>query len=1100
MSFIFSYSILPIVYKIWFEAACDNDIATLKECLADGVDMEALVCDKVPNFRYKMWKNSDNPALILAAGCGCQEACEFLLQMGADINAVSKDGLGVLHTTILLGQLEMARYFIAKEADIDLCSPDGQTPLSLAIMLGHDDLAEELIENNANCQIRNREGYSAYDIAIMLDNQKVVNSLIAHDMVDCNDDSTEPTTSTYRKWFNAACENDLKVLQKCLDNGVDIESTPIDKVSSYFSHDDWKIDKLELPLYPALTIAAMCNHFETVQYLLDQGANINAVGKRITTALHLTLLSDEQEMARFLILKGADVNLCDRNGITPLFMATSSSNFDMVYLLVLAGSNLKAKNGSKWSIAADQAKSLGHFGIHLFLVEDAPKIVKQLQRYQDECKRPDKNTYEIKKKRSQRILFSFSMHDHMKILKVIRFLEARGYEIRENIFTSTILDMVNSIQNCGVICMVMPSRVEEVSKFRLRVEYARLCNRPLLVTYFQSPDCLEYGLKLIIKEECIIKLIPDGNDTITVNSPICSQIRSLTRLNINDCTQINKEMFTSYDIIGQYNITSKIRKCALPVDDSCDIDSFVVNHNHDDKNIQNDIEQRRHQLIVSKPNSVEIVISPPNAELEKAHNIEREMLLMSKYYDSLSRSDSLPAKLSDGNYKQQKTTNIQNNHSSVKMSNFKNETIIESSCVKSHYDLDNDVQQANIENGKTKNPDSEFNSTTNQTECEETSIKDLDECRSSLDKVCDDNNIQEDQEPSHHQKRRHHHHTSKHESSRHRSNSIKEKRKRMRSKVMKTSQSNDDDSMYEGLDDTSGKETNFDSHDNSSDFATSPPSSFDMFSDRESISRSPRDSLYSLNSFLNGYYSEKDDDKLTLTATTVKTVTKVSNGTMITLNKYQDDNVDDRQIEVDKAPNDLPLEPDAQDNHHSEQDISKIDIAVNNSIVTISKNPVSFTLGCDSDVESPSGNHLSDDQCSPTVNDSLNHQSTIPLICIDEISACSPSSTLNETIYKRHSGLKNKVFNDESGLNFLQWSCDDVVNWLQEITLAQYDEKFRAADIDGIALFELWKSSVAYSPIEFHQVLKDSGVLSPGHRLKLKHHLHKLKDSFDGSL
>lgn len=69
------------VYKKWFEGACDNDIAALKECLKDGVDMEALVCDKVPNFRYKMWKNSDNPALILAAGCGCHEACEFLLQM-----------------------------------------------------------------------------------------------------------------------------------------------------------------------------------------------------------------------------------------------------------------------------------------------------------------------------------------------------------------------------------------------------------------------------------------------------------------------------------------------------------------------------------------------------------------------------------------------------------------------------------------------------------------------------------------------------------------------------------------------------------------------------------------------------------------------------------------------------------------------------------------------------------------------------------------------------------------------------------------------------------------------------------------------------------
>lgn len=76
--------------------------------------------------------------------------------------------------------------------------------------------------------------------------------------------------SAYRKWFCAACENNISVLEKCLERKVDIEATPIDKVSSYFSHDDWQIDKLELPLYPALTMAAMCNHFEAVQYLIDQ--------------------------------------------------------------------------------------------------------------------------------------------------------------------------------------------------------------------------------------------------------------------------------------------------------------------------------------------------------------------------------------------------------------------------------------------------------------------------------------------------------------------------------------------------------------------------------------------------------------------------------------------------------------------------------------------------------------------------------------------------------------------------------------------------------------------------------------------------------------
>ena len=87
-----------------------------------------------------------------------------------------------------------------------------------------------------------------------------------------------------------------------------------------------------------------------------------------------------------------------------------------------------------------------------------------------------------------------------------------------------------------------------------------------------------------------------------------------------------------------------------------------------------------------------------------------------------------------------------------------------------------------------------------------------------------------------------------------------------------------------------------------------------------------------------------------------------------------------------------------------------------------------------------------------------------------------------------------------SDLDFIQWSHNDVVRWLTDIHLAQYNEKFKAADIDGIVLFELWKSSVAYSPSEFHQILKDIGVISPGHRLKLKHYLHKLKDSSCNSL
>lgn len=560
----------------------------------------------------------------------------------------------------------------------------------------------------------------------------------------------------------------------------------------------------------------------------------------------------------------------------------------------------------------------------------------------------------------------------------------------------------------------MPTRSEEISKFRLRVEYARLCNRQLLVTYIQHADYLEYGLKLIIKEEFILKLLPDGDGGITVNSPICNRIRSLTRLNISDCTEINKDNYSSYDIIGQYNVTSKIRKCALPVDDSCDCDNFVVNHNHDEKDIPKGIEKRRNQLSISKPNSVEIVISPPNAELEKAHNIEREMLLMSKYYDSLSRSDSLPTKMFDKTGQRMSALSNHNhnhNHHNGVAKKEENETQI---SINPPQVNDNIASPDMTENGIADNsPHVETDSKIPETKPIEKDVNGFEKQHNNDDSRYDyqsqPSSQSTPQHESHDQQKNHH------ERTRHRSSSIKEKRKRMRSKVMKTSHSNDDDSNYDALDDTSGKETNFDSRDYSSDITVSPPSSFDMFSDRESVTRSPRGSIFSLSSFPNGYISEKDDDKIGLTATSALPTT---NGNAVK-ESFNDDeknvNISSQINNIDKTPNYLPLQYDNGDNNNNARDDYQGNHTNNSSTTTSPTSPISTTHGCNSNVESPSGNNLSDDPGNHSMNGILSHEFNLPLICIDEIGACLPSSTLDATINKRYSGLKDNIFHSESG-------------------------------------------------------------------------------------
>jgi ankyrin repeat protein len=75
----------------------------------------------------------------------------------------------------------------------------------------------------------------------------------------------------------------------------------------------------------------------TVKFLLDHGANINAKGKEKRTPLMLAVMGDEGELADLLIKRGADVNAKDRIGKTALMLARGEQSEKMSALLRAAG-------------------------------------------------------------------------------------------------------------------------------------------------------------------------------------------------------------------------------------------------------------------------------------------------------------------------------------------------------------------------------------------------------------------------------------------------------------------------------------------------------------------------------------------------------------------------------------------------------------------------------------------------------------------------------------------------------------------------------------------------------------------------------------------
>ena len=113
-------------------AAATGDVGIMRDLLAKGADP-------------KLATKDNTTPLMVAAGVGWQqdrskeeekqavEALRMLVEMGADVNAVSKDmGATALHGAAFTGANEVIKFLVEKGAKLDAMDKFGETPLSIA--------------------------------------------------------------------------------------------------------------------------------------------------------------------------------------------------------------------------------------------------------------------------------------------------------------------------------------------------------------------------------------------------------------------------------------------------------------------------------------------------------------------------------------------------------------------------------------------------------------------------------------------------------------------------------------------------------------------------------------------------------------------------------------------------------------------------------------------------------------------------------------------------------------------------------------------------------------------------------------------------------
>ena len=125
------------------------------------------------------------------------------------------------------------------------------------------------------------------------------------------------------RWFNACGHGDLNVVKAQLSSGADVELT--------------------YKGLTALLAASMQGQYIVVDFLLSQGANIEASLYEGVTSLHLSCHRGNHNITKLLISKGADIeSRTTDNGRTPLHVASIDGHFDVMSLLISHGADVES--------------------------------------------------------------------------------------------------------------------------------------------------------------------------------------------------------------------------------------------------------------------------------------------------------------------------------------------------------------------------------------------------------------------------------------------------------------------------------------------------------------------------------------------------------------------------------------------------------------------------------------------------------------------------------------------------------------------------------------------------------------------------------------
>ncbi|KAI0235048.1 Poly [ADP-ribose] polymerase tankyrase-2 [Lamellibrachia satsuma] len=299
----------------------DVDIQLLEAAKAGDVEVVKKLVTAHPHaVNCRDLDGRHSTPLHFAGGYNRVNLVEFLLKHGADVHAKDKGGLVPLHNACSYGHYEVTQHLIQQGACVNAADLWKFTPLHEAAAKGKFEICKLLLKHGADANKKNRDGHTPLDLvkegdvdiqdllrgdAALLEAAKKgnlarVQRLATSDNINCRDTQGRNSTPLHL----AAGYNNMEVAEFLLENGADVNAQdkggliPLHNASSY-------------------------GHVDIAALLIKYDTSVNAVDKWGFTPLHEAAQKGRTQLCALLLAHGADPTMKNQEGQTPLDLSTA---------------------------------------------------------------------------------------------------------------------------------------------------------------------------------------------------------------------------------------------------------------------------------------------------------------------------------------------------------------------------------------------------------------------------------------------------------------------------------------------------------------------------------------------------------------------------------------------------------------------------------------------------------------------------------------------------------------------------------------------------------------------------------------------------------